>query len=166
LTNADDTPPSAQEHVEKPTEGALAREMTALVRSGRAAQLLTSHALASRLQFQVYGGAGLMHACASFLPRLQQAGVSESDSALLRHANGAQLLSWWRPPPPAARQVKQWACNACHRTFDEACNPAEALPDDRHYYEKFDGRYCSMHCLSAHRKAGFPPTFSCAPPAE
>ena len=78
--------------------------------------------------------------------------------------NAARALAWWQPVGPAARLCKQWECDGCHRTFEEAVNPAEALPTDQNYYEKFDYRYCSTHCLSMHRKANFPVPFTCAPP--
>ena len=52
------------------------------------------------------------------------------------------------------RLTRPWSCHVCHRYFEEAVNPAEDLPTDQNYYEKFDHRYCTMACLSAHRKAG------------
>lgn len=46
----------------------------------------------------------------------------------------------------------------------QAVNEAEALPEDQEYFEKFDYRYCTTACLSAHRKAGFKLPFSAPPP--
>ena len=60
--------------------------------------------------------------------------------------------------------MKAWVCDACHRTFQEAINPSDVLPTDRVYYEKFNYRYCSTHCLGAHRRAAFVQPFSCDPP--
>ena len=79
-------------------------------------------------------------------------------------ANAEALLRWQRPAAPRARATKQWECAGCHGRHEEAVLPTEALPEDHVYYEKFDRRYCSMHCMSAHRKANFVSSFSCAPP--
>ena len=65
-----------------------------------------------------------------------------------------------------AVQGRRRRCDGCQRWFEEAVNPAEELPTDQNYYEKFDHRYCTMACLSAHRKAGFKSGFTCPPPPE
>ena len=40
--------------------------------------------------------------------------------------------------------------------YEAPINDADALPTDQPFYHKFDFVYCSMACLSAHRKAGYP----------
>ena len=147
-----------------PTDSEVAREVAALAAAGHAAQLVLSHAVSSRLQLATFGGAGLTHVSRSFLGRLGRANLSEVDVDALRGGNAARLLSWWRPPERVPRQVKVWECNGCHARYEEAAHLAEALPTDHEYYEKFDKRYCSMHCMGQHRKANFVAPFSCAPP--
>lgn len=149
-----------------PADAALAPQIMALLRrDGQLAQrLLLSHAVASRLQFETYGGGGLRHLRLAFLPRLVHLGLGADDSDRITRGNAALLLAWWRPAAPPPRVCKQWECDGCHRRFDEAVNVSEALPTDQDYYEKLTFRYCSTHCLSQHRKAGFPASFTCAPP--
>ena len=99
------------------------------------------------------------------LPRLSRSGVGAAALERLRSANAKQLLRWWTPAERAPRVLKAWECAGCHTKHYEAANPAEALPSDHIYYEKFEHRYCSTSCLSAHRKASFVVPFQCAPPA-
>lgn len=146
------------------TDAHLAKEVGYFAVRGFRSQLLLSHAVASCLQLEVYGGGGLRHLSRSFVPSLALVGLSAEDVAACTGANAARLLSWWTPVPPPPRVVKEWECAGCHRRFDEAVNPAEALPDDQQYYEKFEHRYCSTSCLAAHRKVGYKLPFSCAPP--
>ena len=138
--------------------------MAALVAAGRGSQLLLSHGTCSSLQLAAFGGPGLTHVQQSVLPRLVRAGVAPEQAQSLCSSNGASLLRWWRPAERAPRVTKIWECAGCHSRYHEAANPAEVLPEDHVYYEKFDKRYCSMHCMGAHRKAGFVEPFECAPP--
>ena len=65
---------------------------------------------------------------------------------MLTAGNAKRLLMWWRPAGPAARICKTWECSSCHRQFEEALNPAEALPTDQNYYEKHQFRsVCPSH---------------------
>jgi hypothetical protein len=147
-----------------PSDAHLAATVASLLNHGAAPHLVLSHATASRMQYAAYGGAGLSHLSTSLVPHLLHLGCAPHDVTRLRGSNGGRLLSWWRPAPPPPRVCKAWVCSGCQRSFEEAVNPAEALPTDQGYYEKMAFRYCSMHCLSSHRKAGFPQTFACAPP--
>ena len=162
-----------------PSDEAVAREVAALCAAGHAAQLLLSPGVWTRLQCEAFGGGGLRHLRRNFLPRLARAGAAaasgtlgggpSADQQAVQQAfvagNAAKLLTWWRPAADAPRLVKTWECASCHRRFEEAVNPAEALPTDQNYYEKFDFRYCGTPCLSAHRNAKFKLPFECPPPA-
>lgn len=154
---ADDAMPLAETEV--------ARAIGALVAGGHASQLLLSHSVASRLQLATYGGAGLTHARRSLAPRLRRCGVAEEAVEGMLGGNAARLLCWWTPAAKGERLTRPWTCVGCDRSFVEAVNEAEALPDDQPFYEKFERRYCSMHCLAAHRKANFAMPFACQPPA-
>jgi len=89
-----------------------------------------------------------------------------ADEERITTSNAAALLCYWTPPPPPERTVRHWSCDACHRGYVEALNEAEALPEDRVYFEKFSYRYCSTACLGAHRRAEFVQPFSAPPPPE
>jgi len=147
-----------------PTDETVAAAVVGLCRDGFASRLLLSPCIESRLQMCAYGGCGYAHLHRSFLPRARRLGLSPDDEARLSSGNAAELFCFWTPPPPPERVVKQWACDACHRTFVEAVNEAEALPEDQPYYEKYSFRYCTTTCLSSHRKAGFVQPFSVPPP--
>ena len=116
------------------------------------------------LQLRAFGGAGYGHVLERFVPRLRALGVGEDALQAMLRTNAARLLCWLLPAAPAARLVRHWSCTTCHRAFEEACNPAEARPDDQRYYEKRAARYCTMACLAAHRKADFALPFSAPPP--
>mmetsp|Transcript_14397 Transcript_14397/g.31219 ORF Transcript_14397/g.31219 Transcript_14397/m.31219 type:complete len:452 (-) Transcript_14397:332-1687(-) len=154
---------------EAPTEPAAEREVVAalarLACEGYGGQLLISHGASMRLQLCEYGGCGLAHVHASFLPRALRSGLHIDALTLITRANASRLLCWWRPPPPPARLMRMWECSACHEQHAEAVNAADVLPTDRVYFEKFDFRYCSTSCLGAHRRADFIQPFSCPPPA-
>lgn len=148
-----------------PSDELVSRAVASLANGGHSSQVFLSHAISSRLHLSAYGGGGLRHIRERLLPRLRRAGVAdEATLRMLCAGNAARLLAWWEPAGPAPRVCKAWTCRGCQRTFEEAVNPAEALPTDQIYYDKFDRRYCSMHCLSCHRKANFPEPFACAPP--
>ena len=150
-----------------PTDDAVARCVAALVEEGFASQLILSQGTWTRLQYTSYGGCGLGHLRRCVCPLLARAGVTSKETLrALTAGNAARLLAWWRPAEKPPRLVKLWECHACHRSFEEAANPAEALETDHVYYEKKDMRYCSMPCLSAHRKANFVLPFKCPPPPE
>jgi phosphotriesterase-related protein len=158
---------SEQEHdpwLSPPSDEVVVAEVAALVAAGHGTQQLLSHAVTSRLQLSLYGGGGLTHIARFVRPRLTRAGLTAEATHRLCMSNAAQLLAWWLPAAPATRLCKIWECTGCHRSFEEAANPAEALPTDQNYYEKFNFRYCSTSCLSSHRKANFVVPFACPPP--
>lgn len=156
-----------------PSDRLVARVVVELLASGFTDQIVLSLGSWSRLHFAAFGGGGLSYLRSSVVPLLRsglgQRCLGQAEDAAM-HAvlagNAARLLSWWRPAEKPPRLVKTWECSGCHRRFEEAANPAEALPDDHVYYEKKDMRYCGMPCLSAHRKAGFALPFACQPPPE
>jgi len=158
--------PQDDEWSSPPSDKAVARAVVALVTDGFAVQLLLSHCVSSQLQLLEMGGGGFCHISRSFLPRLRHHGLTPEHEQQLTRTNAARLFRWSRPAGPAARLMKQWSCSACHRVFEEAVNPADVLPTDREYYEKFSFRYCATSCLSAHRKANFVQPFSVPPPAK
>lgn len=147
-----------------PDDEVVAQALVGLCRDGFTSQLLLSPCIESRLQMCAFGGAGYTHMQSSFLPRARRLGLTQEDEAFVTRENAARLFAFWVPPPPPERAVKVWECDTCHRRFVEAVNEAEALPEDRPYYEKFSFRYCSTNCLAAHRKASFVQPFSAPPP--
>ena len=150
-----------------PSDATIARELASLIGQGFGEQLVLSSGVESRLHLSHYGGGGFQYIPRVFCQHLARVGVGAEQSLALCGARSAlgPLLSFWQPAGPAARLCRPWECAGCHRSFEEAVNPAEELPTDQSFYEKYDARYCSMHCLSSHRKAGFVLPFSCAPPA-
>ena len=155
-----------EDESEPPSESLLAETVARLASRNYAPQIMLSHGISTRLQFESYGGGGLSHIKRVFLPKLQKRGLSPEHATLLLSGNACKALAWWTPGGPAPRVCKVWTCYSCHRSFEEALNPAEALPTDQMYYEKFEYRYCSTHCLGGHRKAGFKAGFRCEPPAS
>ena len=151
-----------------PSDRTVARVVVQLLSSGFAEQIVLSQGTWSRLQYAAFGGGGLSYLRDSVVPLFSQAGLAANDAAMqaVLCGNATRLLSWWRPAEKPPRLVKIWECYGCHRSFEEAANPAEALETDHVYYEKKDMRYCSMPCLSAHRKANFALSFACKPPPE
>ena len=149
-------------------DAALAQQLRSLFERlgvGIAERVVLSNGVATRLQLEAFGGGGLRHVRRAFLPRLFHLGLAEEAAEKMTSSNAASLLAWWRPAGPAPRVCKHWECTGCHRVFEEAVNPAEALPEDQIYFEKHTFRYCSTHCLSSHRQAGFPAAgFVCKPP--
>ena len=125
--------------------------------NGYSGQIVLSYGVCTRLQLCEYGGGGLQYIHSNFVQR----GSARNS----QNAAAARLLCWWRRPPPPARLMRPWECSACHRTFEEAVNQSDALPTDQHYYEKYDFRYCTTGCLSAHRSSGFAQPFTTPPPA-
>lgn len=112
----------------------------------------------------MFGGSGFGHVLERLVPQLRALGVGPTELERLLCANAARLLCWRLPAAPAARLVRHWSCTSCHRTFEEALNPAEALPADQRYYEKGARRYCTMACLAAHRKVNFALPFAAPTP--
>ena len=129
-------------------------------------RLLLSLGVSSRLQLASCGGGGFGFLQRAFLPRARRHGLSAADEERITTSNAAAILCYWTPPPPPERTVRHWSCDACHRGYVEAVNEAEALPEDRVYFEKFSYRYCSTACLGAHRRAEFVQPFSAPPPPE
>lgn len=148
-----------------PDEG-LAAALARLCAEGYADRLLLSLGVSSRLQLASCGGGGFGFLQRAFLPRARRHGLSAADEERITTSNAAALLCYWTPPPPPERTVRHWSCDACHRGYVEAVNEAEALPEDRVYFEKFSYRYCSTACLGAHRRAEFVQPFSAPPPPE
>ena len=164
MTSSLDAAASSVAELEAPSDATIGAAVVELVVAGFASQLHLSLGICSQLQLTAFGGGGLTHLRRAFLPRLRRLGLSATDAELLCATNAARALAWWRPAGPAPRVCMQWSCAGCHRTFDEAVNEAEALPTDQEYYEKMGFRYCGMHCLRAHRVAGFVSPFSCPVP--
>ena len=61
--------------------------------AGRAAQLLLSHDICSRLQLRHYGGPGFDYVPTTVVGRLREAGVSNEDLEQMLIANPRRLLS-------------------------------------------------------------------------
>ena len=134
------------------------------MREGFGGQLLLSCGVCATLQLSVYGGGGFGHVLEWVVPQLRALGVGAAELEQLLCSNAARLLCWRLPAAPAARLVRHWECTSCHRTFEEALNPAEVLPLDQRYYEKGGRRYCTMACLAAHRKVDFALPFAAPKP--
>ena len=143
-----------------PSDDDIAR----VVAGGTLPRVLVSTGVGSRLQLASCGGGGYGHVLRSFLPRARHRGLTAEAEARISRTHAAALLAWDRPPARAPRLVTTWTCATCHRSFDEAVHPSEALGTDRTYYEKYEWRYCAAACLAAHRKAGFAQPFSAPPP--
>ena len=144
-------------HLLPPSEEVLARALIRLVRAAPA-QIVISPGVASCLQLAAYGGSG--YTVDSLLRRMHRLGLAAAEEGLLTRENAARVLCWWLPAGPEPRLMRPWTCTSCHREYMEAVNEAEALPEDHEFFDKFDNRYCSTACLSAHRKAGFLLPFS------
>jgi len=113
-----------------------------LIREGMANQILLSVGVAMKTMLRSGGGPGYGHLASDLLPRLSRLGVVDKTLAEITVTNPSRILSWWKPPPPKAKEVITWQCDMCHKGY----------PDEQERYTKFEYQYCSLKCVRKHTK--------------
>ncbi|CEM23463.1 unnamed protein product [Vitrella brassicaformis CCMP3155] len=118
-------------------------------REDAAGRLMVSTGVMMRMHLKKYGGCGYGFAPALLRRQVPQR-YSECHEMIDRmtFCNAVDFLAYpWTPPPAAEVSVQTFLCHWCRGAY----------PDTQVKYEKLGFTYCSMPCLSSHRKVHFDP---------
>jgi len=117
-----------------------------LIDEGKTSKLLLATGLSWKMNFRKYAGDGLMH-LGDMLSLMEKVhGVDSKHVWEQSNKNALALLTYWKAPPKVETVERVWKCDWCKKKSPESVEG----------FSKHEFQYCSIKCLSEHRKAGFP----------